>query len=1029
MARWQHRFLSLSRPQMAQLLIGLLLIGLGLTDCRAQYFGQNKIGYTTFQFKLHQTRNFELYHYLKNDSIRDFWARQSEIWYKTHRHVLGDSIPFRNPVILYNNHADFQQTNVTPGPIDPATGGFAEALKNRIVMPITKVNAQTDHVLGHEIVHALQFQMAQSGDSASIAGLFQLPLWFIEGMAEYLSIGPVDAHTALWMRDAVQANDLPTLNDLTANPRFFPYRWGHAFWAFTTGTWGEQVVRPLFLTAARQGVEPALQRVLGVSSAEFSRRWQASLRAQFVPFPSTPTNLSRVLNRNVLTSMQLAPALSPNGRYVAYLSEKNLFSIDVFLADARTGRVLRKLISTTRNSHLDALSYLESAGTWSPDSKQFGFVAFARGRNRLVVVDVSNGRIRREIEIPGVPAFSNPAWSPDNRYIAVNGLVDGQTDLYLYDLQDGSVRQLTNDRYSELQPSWSPDGRMLAYATDQPAKQDDRPLAFDHRLALFDVAANAPRILDIFPGADNLNPVFGTDNQTIYFLSDRDGYRNLYAHRPFGDETYQLTRFFTGISGITPHAPALSVSPETGQVVFSRFERQGYYMYRAEPLDLLWLPLTNKSVDHTAATLPPLPRFNQDFVAARLNSTRPNDPLRTEPVQAAPMRNQLRITGISGSGGGGAGVTANRFGTNLSGGVNATFSDMLGDRQLSVGLAVAGEITDVSGQITYLNRRKRINWGASLSHVPFRSGGVGSRLTTIDVGGQTVPVLERATDVQRTFEQQATLFSYLPLSRTRRVELAGAVSRYSFSTVRTSEFFFRGNLIGTDRQRLPSPADLYTAQLSAAYVGDNTTPGPVAPLKGHRYRVGAETSFGPLQMNTITADYRQYLRFRPLTLAFRGLHMGRYGRDAATGIIPPFFVGFPTLVRGYAAQTYASNPYRGDGDVSLNQMQGSSMAVANAELRLSLTGHERMALFRSRVFPTEIALFADAGYAWGRTGLEPDRLRLNAPSVSTTPVYSTGVSLRLNLLGFAVLEPFYAIPWQRSGGSQGVFGLNIAAGW
>jgi len=223
--------------------VTLLLLSL---ECRAQYFGQNKIGYRAFDFQIRRTPNFEFYHYLANDSVRDYWATQSEYWYGLHRHLLRDSIPFRNPVLFYANHADFQQTNVTSGNIDPGTGGFAEGLKNRIVMPIMKSNAQTDHVLGHEVVHALQFQMMSGHDSLSLSQMMSLPLWVVEGMAEYLSIGPVDAHTALWLRDAVAHNDLPTLTDLTQQPRFFPYRWGHAFWAYVTGRWGEHTVRRCF---------------------------------------------------------------------------------------------------------------------------------------------------------------------------------------------------------------------------------------------------------------------------------------------------------------------------------------------------------------------------------------------------------------------------------------------------------------------------------------------------------------------------------------------------------------------------------------------------------------------------------------------------------------------------------------------------------------------------------------------------------------------------------------------------------------
>lgn len=1012
--------------------MGLAWLLMPLSASFGQGFGQNKIGYSLFRFKLQQTRNFELYNYLGNDSVSHYWARQSERWYRTHKQVLGDSIPFRNPVILYAHHADFQQTNVTPGNIDPGTGGFAEALKNRIVMPVMKANAQTNHVLGHEIAHAFQFQMLRHGDSLSVRNLMQLPLWFIEGMAEYLSIGPIDAHTALWMRDAVQHNALPTLNDLTVNPRFFPYRWGHAYWAYITGTYGEQVIRPLYLQAVRSGIEVAMQRVLGVSATEFNRQWHGALRQHYRPFASMPNRLAGVLAPSVQTSMQLAPAISPNGRYVAFLSEKNLFSIDLFLADNRTGRVIRKLLSTTRHAHLDALSYLESAGAWSPDGKLFGFVAFVGGRNRLVLVDVQTGRIRQEIEVPGVPAFSNPVFSPDGRHLVVSGLVNGQTDLYLYDLDTRQTRALTNDRYSELQPAFSPDGRTVVFVTDRPTKADDRPLTFNYHLALYDLPTQVTRVLDVFADADNLNPVFGADNQMVYFLSDRDGFRNLYAHNPYDNRTYQLTRFFTGITGITPQAPALSAARETGQLVFSVFERQGYRIHRADPAELLWERVESMDIDHTMATLPPYPRFNRDFVAARLNSTRPtNDPILAEPVQNAPFRDRFRITSLgNGSIGGTATTAGGRFGANASGGITATLGDLLGDRQIGMGLAVAGQLGDASGQVSYLNKRRRINWGVSLSHQAFRSGVTRSRLTTLEVDNRLINVVERAQDVERTFEQQLALFSYLPLSRTRRVELTGALARYSFLTQRSSEFFFQNRLVGTDQQRFnPNPA-IHTFNLMAAYVGDNASMGPVGPLKGHRYRLSGETTQGPLQLHTVQADYRRYWRLRPVTFAARGLYVGRFGRDAQTGMIPPLFVGFPTLVRGYAINNFVAAGFQSARELSPNQLQGNQMAVANAEIRLSLTGPNRLGLFRSNLFPSELNLFADAGYAWWGQQFGPPRAGADAGGVwAARPILSTGVSARINLLGAVVLEPFWAVPWQLGTGTRGMLGLNLSAAW
>jgi Tol biopolymer transport system component len=74
------------------------------------------------------------------------------------------------------------------------------------------------------------------------------------------------------------------------------------------------------------------------------------------------------------------------------------------------------------------------------------------------------------LRTPSLGAALDPSWSPDGRTIAFSGVKDGLTDLYVYDLQTDRLTQLTDDRYAQLQPAWSPDGRSIAFATDLGAR-------------------------------------------------------------------------------------------------------------------------------------------------------------------------------------------------------------------------------------------------------------------------------------------------------------------------------------------------------------------------------------------------------------------------------------------------------------------------------------------------------------------------------------------------------------------------------
>jgi hypothetical protein len=222
------------------LVVFLLLTG---GDLMAQGFGRTKPGYKTFDFKVFQTPNFEIYHYFEDDSVLHEIAHMSEKWYYRHARALGDTIRKRNPLIIYENHPDFQQTTAVSSMIGIGTGGVTESLKNRVIMPVLETNAQTDHVLGHELVHAFQFNQLMGQDTLNNNfSMRNLHLWIVEGMAEYLSIGSVDANTAMWMRDAIINDDFPSLRDLSTSYKYFPYRYGHAFWAFVARTWGDTII-------------------------------------------------------------------------------------------------------------------------------------------------------------------------------------------------------------------------------------------------------------------------------------------------------------------------------------------------------------------------------------------------------------------------------------------------------------------------------------------------------------------------------------------------------------------------------------------------------------------------------------------------------------------------------------------------------------------------------------------------------------------------------------------------------------------
>lgn len=157
---------------------------------QSQYFGQNKQRNKTNNFKVFQSPHFELYSYFENKKVSSEILYNSENWYEIHQEVFKIAFLKPNPIIIYNNHSEFQETTAIDGEIREGTGGITEGLKTRVVMPIMFTKRQTNHVLGHELVHAFQYQtMILGDDSTSKGNLQNLPLFMVEGLAEYMTLG------------------------------------------------------------------------------------------------------------------------------------------------------------------------------------------------------------------------------------------------------------------------------------------------------------------------------------------------------------------------------------------------------------------------------------------------------------------------------------------------------------------------------------------------------------------------------------------------------------------------------------------------------------------------------------------------------------------------------------------------------------------------------------------------------------------------------------------------------------------------
>jgi hypothetical protein len=987
----------------------LVLLLVAASSAHAQYFGRNKVQYRTFEFLILKTDHFDIYYYPEEAEAAQIASRMAERWHARLSRFFGHDLRGRQPVILYAVSAHFRQTNAVEGLIGEGTGGVTEAIKRRIVLPMSGSLADTDHVLGHELVHAFQFDLTGDDPRERVTrapDILQYPLWFVEGMAEYLSLGPVDGQTAMWLRDAALREKLPHIRDLE-DPKYFPYRWGHAFWAFIGAKFGDRTVASLIRSAANPRYDLAgLARQLGTDPDTLTSDWHAAIRditravADDVS-PVTSETRAAIDHHRGGGRFNVGPRLSPDGREIAFFSERDRFSIELFLADAETGRIKRKLSHSATDPHFDSLEFLTSAGAWSPDGRSLVIAAQRGGRPVLAFIDPATARVTREAALPGLDDALHPAFAPDGRSLVLSGNHGGLIDLYRLTLETGQLDRLTSDVFADLEPAFTPDGKAIVFVTERYSTDLQRLESGALRLASLDLATRTVSAIPGFLHGKHLSPQVSADGKTLTFIAEPDGVSNIYRMPIDGGPIVRLTSFVTGVAGITSSSPALSASPATGRLAFSVFEDDGHAVYVLD--ESKTIALVAPEVTDKGALLPGRTTAMGD-VQRLLSDYGRGLPAAASTGAGVPYKRQLSLDAV-----GQPTLTAgvSEFGGFVGGSMSAFFSDMLGDRMLSVAGQAGGSLSDFGGQLAYLSRKHRWNWAGVVEQLPFRLGYV-----TLDSRTEAGKVLVSEVTERQT-NRGAFGMTAFPFNASTRLEVAGGGRALTFSRDARIRVFDAesGNLLERRKTREEVANPIYLGEASAAIVHDTSFFGATGPIYGSRYRLELGQTTGTLQYTSLLADWRRYfMPVRPFTVAVRGLHYGRYGRTSQHPQLLDLFAGYPEFVHGYGAGSFsASECVQNDTGAEcavFNSLIGSRLLVANVELRAPVVGLFTGELEYGRI-PVEVAAFFDAGVAWTASS------RPSFAGGTRDIVRSAGGAARVNVFGLLIVEVAASRPFDR----------------
>ena len=962
-------------------------------------FGKNKVIYKNFEWYYIQSKHFDIYFYEDGQEIAEFTAEVAESAYVQLQRDFRFDIRERIVIIVYNSHNDWQQTNVVISYLEEGIGGVTELYKNRVVVPFEGSYEQFRHVIHHELVHAVMNDLLYSGSVQSliVGEVTPAPLWFSEGLAEFQSVG-WDTRIDMIVRDAVLNNYMPSLDVLQY---YLVYQGGASVFRYIATTYGrDKIGEMLHKMRGKVAFENVLRSSVGVSSREFTDRWHRYLRRQYWPdiadrlepveFAKPLTDHTRVPNY-----LNVSPTISPNGDKIAFISDRR-GSQNIYLMSALNGKIIKTLVEGERSASFEELKFLRPGMSFSPDGKKLAFAAKSGSHDAIYIMDIKSDK-SENFDLTTLDGAFTTSWSPDGTKIAFVGNKGPKSDIFYLDLLTKEIVRLTDDVFSDDQPSWSPDSKRIAFISDRKAYLSPADIPPDFKMSEHDYETRDIYIIDVDTRRieritdtpwQETNPLFSPDGEKLAYLSDRNGIFNLYIHHfnrlgGFYDplimdslkaKSVNLSQLETlndyPVTNVISGVLQINWDRNANKMVFTSFYKGGFDIYvLSNPLEMeptvlrdtefikdmkgdklpiyarQWQPEKKQKQQKKKMNVASAASYS-NYVFSRYR-VKPDDEDEKKIVELDTSR-YLTKSGefkvrkyklkfspdiVTGSAG------YNTF-FGFTGYTTFAFSDLLGDHKIFLNLNLVSDLKNSDISLFYLNLRKRLSLGFGGYHLAW--------------------IFSNGFELRRYRNYGLNILASYPFSKFSRLE--GSLNWY--------------NIVLENLSFTNQPDERVSTILpTLSYVHDSVLWGYTGPVSGKRYAVSLLASpkyeSKSRDFRTVSFDYRKYHMFnREYSAAFRLAGAASFGENPQRFFLGGIdnWINYKTKIGGFRTNNISDiffsefvTPLRG---ARYYESEGTRYMLANMEFRFPLIQFLGLGFPPIRLFNIRGVMFYDIGTAF-----------------------------------------------------------------
>ncbi|MFZ4770877.1 MAG: hypothetical protein ACOYLO_11915, partial [Ferruginibacter sp.] len=506
-------------------------------------FGRNRVQYNKFKWQYYQTKNFNVYFYNNGQELAKFVAQSAEKELPQIEAATEFSLQRRANIIVYNEFAHMQQTNIGLETDILKTGGTTKFVNNKMLVYFDANHANLKRQIREGIAEIITQNLLFGDDIGEVAGnqtLLDLPSWLTDGYKAYIG-----ENWSTELDDDLKSELLSgNYNKFSSLSFARPLLAGHAFWYFIEEKYKKENVTYFFYLARQY--KNLNKASLQITKLKFSALLKEFMEYESDKFYNDITRRKSYPKGNYVEGFTISKRLNyyrfnvnPNKRNSSFVvTQYKKGIVRVLLSEDFEYKTLLKYGVRSYENELNP-SYPIMA--WDPKGTRISVAYVQEGRLKLFVYDIITRIKQYKLDLTDkLDQIQDMKYMLDSKTLLFSAVKNGHTDIYTFNIENEKLQQITNDVYDNVDPSFVafPGKNGIIFSSNRPnpsAKSADTVLPSNSRYNIFMITdfGDKPELNQITQLSNlkygNARFPMQYNSSHFTFVSDENGVGNRYA--------------------------------------------------------------------------------------------------------------------------------------------------------------------------------------------------------------------------------------------------------------------------------------------------------------------------------------------------------------------------------------------------------------------------------------------------------------------------------------------------------------------